>query len=222
MFCPKCGKEIPEHSTFCLHCGNKIAIAQAAPLPEPEASSPKYSLKGFIVAALIIAVVILGVAFVANQNKYHSPPPSSEPSVQAASAFIPTPTPTPEPTPYWVPASIRITKEAFALGPGQYYYFPVKVDDQWRKVRLQGRFRAEGGGGNDVYACLTDEDGLENFKNHHQYSVWYESGKITVGAIDRELGPGNYYLIFSNTFSVFAHKAVTADIQLHYEYLKQP
>jgi hypothetical protein len=35
MFCPSCGKEIPDHSQFCLACGKAIA---PTPTPRPEAS----------------------------------------------------------------------------------------------------------------------------------------------------------------------------------------
>ena len=28
MFCPSCGKEIPENSTFCLHCGKPIYLSR--------------------------------------------------------------------------------------------------------------------------------------------------------------------------------------------------
>lgn len=52
-------------------------------------------------------------------------------------------------------------------------------------------------------------------------SVWYDSGKATVGTIDVRLSPGRYFLVFSNTFSMFANKVVTADLWLHYEHLKQ-
>lgn len=29
MYCPSCGKETPEQSTFCLHCGERIAAPRA-------------------------------------------------------------------------------------------------------------------------------------------------------------------------------------------------
>jgi hypothetical protein len=33
MYCRNCGKDVPLHSAFCLHCGSKVAIKQATPLP---------------------------------------------------------------------------------------------------------------------------------------------------------------------------------------------
>ncbi len=37
MYCPSCGKETPENSTFCLHCGNRIAAPGIAPTPVQQA-----------------------------------------------------------------------------------------------------------------------------------------------------------------------------------------
>lgn len=85
-------------------------------------------------------------------------------------------------------------------------------------MKVSGNFRASGGGGNDVEVYITDENGFTNIKNGHSGNVWYDSGKITVGDIDVKLGPGTYYLVFSNTFSVFANKAVTSDINIEYEF----
>ena len=35
MYCPSCGKEIPDQSTFCLHCGRRI-VAKAVEPPTQE------------------------------------------------------------------------------------------------------------------------------------------------------------------------------------------
>lgn len=34
MFCKQCGKEIPDNSNFCTHCGASQAVAEPAPQPE--------------------------------------------------------------------------------------------------------------------------------------------------------------------------------------------
>ena len=64
--------------------------------------------------------------------------------------------------------------------------------------------------------------GLENYKNRHHFNIWYESGKTTIGKFDVRLAPGNYYLLISNTFSVFANKVVNLEMEISFEYLKQP
>jgi hypothetical protein len=35
MYCPSCGKQIPENSTFCPHCGTRISASVAAAVAQP-------------------------------------------------------------------------------------------------------------------------------------------------------------------------------------------
>jgi len=73
---------------------------------------------------------------------------------------------------------------------------------------VEGDFRARGGGGNDIEVVITDENGA----NGHAGRFWYQSGKTTVGNIDVHLGPGTYYIVFSNRFSLVSQKTVSARI----------
>jgi hypothetical protein len=48
MYCYNCGKQIPEHSTHCPLCGNKIAILQAIPatvINDPESKKTSTGLR---------------------------------------------------------------------------------------------------------------------------------------------------------------------------------
>ena len=36
MFCPNCGKETPDHSTFCSHCGYKLDAQMPSGQEEPK------------------------------------------------------------------------------------------------------------------------------------------------------------------------------------------
>ncbi len=84
-------------------------------------------------------------------------------------------------------------------------------------VRVTGRFTASGGFGNDIAAILTTEDDFENWKNGHPARALYSTGKTTVGNINVTITtPGTYYLAFSNAFSAFTEKNVSAEIELHY------
>ena len=43
MYCPSCGKSIPDESKFCLHCGVSILTDKyASPLVTPSDKEPKY------------------------------------------------------------------------------------------------------------------------------------------------------------------------------------
>lgn len=102
----------------------------------------------------------------------------------------------------------------FIIEPGYYNY--VTFDVGRRGAQVQGRFRARGGSGNDVIVFITDEDGFENWRNKHNHTAYYHSGRATAGTINVGLGEGKYILVFSNTFSSVSNKAVTANIDLIY------
>ncbi len=104
----------------------------------------------------------------------------------------------------------RLTKETFTVAPGSYKYFRFNASENGAKV--SGKFRAEGGSGNDIEVFLLDEDGFENYRNGHDTKTYYNSGRVTVGRINVRLGEGEYYLVFNNGFSSFSNKVVTSDI----------
>jgi len=80
-------------------------------------------------------------------------------------------------------------------------------------ARITGNFVAQGGG-NDIYCVIVDESDYINYRNKNQYRVYYESGKVTVGEVDRNLPSGTYYLIFDNSHALFTNKVVTASFEI--------
>jgi hypothetical protein len=205
MDCPKCGTNNVEENRCCRHCGSRM-----------QPNKPIFTAEVIGVLAivgLIVCVLIIGAGISAYSKL--SPIP--------AQANWNPPAPAPQPTPYWESASFKVTEDAFVVNAGGYHWFKFNVEEHWRNVKLEGKYRASGGSGNDIVVFLTNEDGLENFTNGHGFDTWYSSGgKVTVGSINKQLGKGLYYLIFSNKMAWISNKAVTADIQLHYEYLKDP
>jgi len=79
-----------------------------------------------------------------------------------------------------------------------------------------GRFRAEGGSGNDIRCLILDGDSFENWRNGHHVRTYYNSDKITVANINVKLGAGDYVLVFDNTFSNVSNKAVTANVEIQW------
>jgi hypothetical protein len=102
-----------------------------------------------------------------------------------------------------------LVNESFSVpaGAAKWWRFTVPPGGA---ARVVGDFRASGGSGNDIEVGVTDENGA----NGHAGRFWYHSGKVTVGNIDVALGPGTYFVVFSNRFSAFSSKSVTASIQL--------
>jgi hypothetical protein len=122
------------------------------------------------------------------------------------------------------PVTIQLSQKAFTIETGHYIDFKFTIPAQSSDVRLEGRFEASGGSGNDVEVVVLSEDAFTNWQNHHSVPTYYNSGRVTVGSVEARLPatvgnpgqPATYYLIFSNVFSVFSNKAVSTDISLHF------
>ncbi len=101
---------------------------------------------------------------------------------------------------------------------GQMVWQQIKVDTSaMRDVRVVGRFHAAGGSGNDVQAILADSDDFENWKNGHPAQALYSTEKTTVSCVNVPIPKsGTYFFGFSNAFSAFTDKTVSADIELRY------
>jgi len=106
----------------------------------------------------------------------------------------------------------RLIKQYVTVPPGKWVSQKFTVFRQGAKV--EGKFRAEGGFGNDIQALILDEDAYENFSNGHSVKTYFNSNKVTVGRISITLSEGVYYLVFTNAFSLASNKVVTSDIYI--------
>lgn len=107
-----------------------------------------------------------------------------------------------------------IVNTAFTVKAGDAKYWNFQVGSAGANVI--GRFRAEGGGGNDIKCLILDADSFENWRNGHRVKTYYNSEKITVANINVNLPPGEYVLVFDNTFSALSNKAVTANVEVRW------
>lgn len=105
-----------------------------------------------------------------------------------------------------------IVRDKFTVEARQYRLFTFVNERDSAEVK--GRFEAQGGSGNDIEVILLNRDGFTNWKNHHQANTFYSSGRVTVANIYAKIPRGEYYLIFSNAFSLASNKVVTADVRL--------
>jgi hypothetical protein len=110
---------------------------------------------------------------------------------------------------------VEVVNGSFTIKAGHYRYYKMTVGEQGAVV--SGRFRASGGGGNDVEVFILDPDAFENWQNGHSVRTYYNSGRVTVSTIKKYLNEGEYYLVFSNTYSVMTPKAVEAEVYLVWE-----
>jgi hypothetical protein len=99
-----------------------------------------------------------------------------------------------------------------------YEYYPFYVPSGATNVYVQGSFTASGGFGNDIEVLVMDSTDFINWQNGHQASAYYDSGQLTTSSFDVPLpsGPGTYYLVYSNTFSIISQKNVNTQANLSY------
>lgn len=220
MFCQHCANRLPDNSRFCNSCGEQV---ETATLPH----SNELPARRSIVMGVVLGICILGLSGVAiyfamssrdeassvrqDTQRRSTNAPASQPLSMPVAATIESPKPVSHPT-----HADDLVPSAFTLGAREFKAFKFTVSPMMTSVRVVGKFSASGGTGNDVEVFITDEDGLINFKNHHGFSGWYNSHKVTVADINVPLSNGDYYLVFSNSFSLMSNKAVQADIKLNW------
>lgn len=191
MFCPACGKEIPDDSLFCLKCGKSPHATVGASKPlEREPVEESHAFRNILILVIAAIFLFLGVKALSN-NAAGLPGSASS-----------------------MPAPLPLIPPSFVVKAGQISYFDFTITGG--NSRVGGRFEAMGGSGNDIEVVITNADGFENWKNGHQATVFYQSGKTTIGNINVTLGPGTYYLAFNNKFSLIADKTITGDITLYH------
>ena len=109
---------------------------------------------------------------------------------------------------------VVIVNTAFTVKAGDAKYWTFGVGNDGANVI--GRFRAEGGSGNDIKCLILDADSFENWRNGHRVRTYYNSEKITVANVNVNLPEGEYVLVFDNTFSGLSNKAVTANVEMRW------
>src|SRR5437016_13375490 len=124
MFCPSCGKEIPDSSRFCLACGKSSAVTVARADSSAVADAPEGQSSWFrnILIGVVIAFVAL-VLFNVLRDGGATRTVSSQP----------------------------LTPPAFNVQPGTIQYLAFTVP---RSAQVIGRFEASGGDGNDIQPAI--------------------------------------------------------------------
>ncbi|MGH9760477.1 MAG: hypothetical protein ACREDR_41475, partial [Blastocatellia bacterium] len=146
---------------------------------------------------LVVSAVILLVAVILYRNAGQNPEARHEPSTVTLSpsprsahvASTPIQTAVPGPSAETV-ATVPPTQIVPRPTVSSYMLFDRSFTVPARQIiaeefvlsgtcRLIGTFQAQGGSGNDIHLVITDEMGVQNITNNHQYLQWYDSGKVT-------------------------------------------
>ena len=102
-----------------------------------------------------------------------------------------------------------IYDSTYKVGPGQYRYFALSLPDV---CTIQGGFRASAGLGDNIMVYLMDEEDFALYQNENQFRTYYSSGKIEYDTFEITLNPGKYYIVLSNTYSIFSTKNIQLQV----------
>jgi predicted nucleic acid-binding Zn ribbon protein len=194
MFCPQCGKQLPDNSQFCSKCGRAIEKL-LLPAARPR-SKPSHTGRWILLTVLVLAV---GCVIFLNRTTQSSPPiPAAPPVVR-------------------ILRTETIANTAITVGAGSFYDYKFVVPPTATQAYVDGHFSAAGGFGNDIQVFVVNQDSFVNFQNGHASDAYFNSGKVTQNTINALLpGPGTYYLVCNNRFGLLAPKAVEINAILHY------
>lgn len=228
MFCPKCGKELPDDSQFCVKCGHAMPVAESSPVPHdpvpsvpvapaavpppvapiapaaPAMAQPSGGGKwGWKLVGVVFVIVLLWALAKGVSSLSHNTGGTG--SGSALSQIVPQ------------ARTQTIVDGALTVAARGSTYYPITVPADATAVSVDGHFTATGGIGNDIEVYVLTEDNFVNFKNGHPSPTLYNSGKVTQDSISVTLpASGNYYLVFNNNFSLLTPKAVQATATLHF------
>lgn len=215
MFCRFCGTGLPHDSTFCQSCGKSLATNSTssdtgaapalAPIQPPAPQPTGNKKQNPIVAGVLVLILVLVVIWWA-ANK--------QDSASTSAGFRPLTSSVPQPQLH----RVTIGSGAITVRAAGYSYFTLIVPSDANNVRLQGRFTASGGSGNDIEVFLLSDSQYTNWQNGHSTPTFYNSGKVTVNDVNVVLpnDAGTYYLVFNNKFSLLSPKAVEEHLALTY------
>jgi predicted nucleic acid-binding Zn ribbon protein len=194
MFCPQCGKQLPDNSQFCSKCGRAIEKL-LLPAARPR-SKPSHTGRWILLTVLVLAV---GCVIFLNRTTQSSPPiPAAPPVVR-------------------ILRTETIANTAITVGAGSFNDYRFVVPPTATQAYVDGHFSAAGGFGNDIQVFVVNQDSFVNFQNGHASDAYFNSGKVTQNTINALLpGPGTYYLVCNNRFGLLAPKAVEINAILHY------
>ncbi len=116
-----------------------------------------------------------------------------------------------------VPRTTNIVNGLITVPAGGYEYYPFTLAIGTISISVSGSFTASGGSGNDIDVFVMDQTNFINWQNGHQSYSYFDSGVLTTGSVSASLpGAGNYYLVYSNTFSTVSSKDVQTSVNVYY------
>lgn len=203
MQCSACASEVSDNARFCHICGGSIgqsALRGGSLVNRQRAPLPEQARVAFLGAGLLLLAGLGYFAYVTHRI----------PKTGSAINFVDRLTKKEH--------TLPLANRSLTINQLGYSYFQLDVPAKASSVALEGTFTASGAGGNTIEAFVFSENDYENWQKQQGANPFYSSGRVSMGKIDASLppGPGTYYLVFNNKFSVVNPKMVRLDAALNY------
>src|SRR5262249_39873814 len=213
MTCARCRAEVPDGSQFCNHCG----AATGGPINVSPVNSTERRLLASNRATPILITLLLALGSLVLYQVLKSPPGVRAPIGNGTPSVTPDagPEPSREPPRTSSDSSMKsaLTPAEFTIGPAGLRQFKILGDQRTRNASLVGRFSASGGAYNDIEVFVIGTDSSMNPGEGIYSKALYWSRRVSTRELDVPLSSGEYYLVFSNTWSP-SIKTVSAQVSL--------
>ncbi|EGP94043.1 hypothetical protein [Nitrosarchaeum koreense] len=103
----------------------------------------------------------------------------------------------------------KIVDSTYRVPPGTYNWVSFTMQCTGT---VQGGFLANAALGDDIIVYLLDENQFKGFENGEAVSTYYNSGKVESGTFSANLKSGKYYVVMSNSYSIFSTKTVQLQV----------
>jgi hypothetical protein len=98
-----------------------------------------------------------------------------------------------------------------------YVDYKIEIVSGMKEAVVSGNFKVSGDPGAGIASAIANAGDYANWvKGRGPEPNWQRSGPTGSGTIEAHLGPGAYYLVFSNRFPPPSEKRVVLDVRLKY------
>jgi hypothetical protein len=110
-----------------------------------------------------------------------------------------------------------IVDDMIQLWPGRFRSYKLNIKNEYRNPRLTGIVAASGGGRDDVYVVIMDEQSFRAFTSGNNAPTYFRSKVFGSKNLYVDLRPGVYQLILSNIHARIYRKRVEARLYLEFD-----
>ncbi len=115
------------------------------------------------------------------------------------------------------PVKQTIAEGQTSIRANGYVDYKIEIAEDMKEAVVAGNFNVSGDPGAGITSAIAEAGDYANWVNGHGAKpVWQTVTPTGSGTIEAHLGPGTYYLVFSNRLPPSSVKYVVLDVSLNY------